>query len=75
MRNEVRLNKFDFFRRQVENCVGDYKQTFRFLNLIRAVWKTLENISTVKDESGDRIVNKTETATGFNDYFVEIGEN
>ena len=51
------------------------KQTYRFLELIRGVRTTLENISTVKDKSRDRNVNKTETATVFNDYFVEIGEN
>ena len=75
VQNGVRGSKSEYFRSQFENCVCDSKQTYRFLDLIKAVRKNSEIISTVKDKIGDRIVNKTETATVFNDYFVEIGEN
>ena len=71
--NRVRLSKSENFRRQYEKCVGDSKRMHRFLDLIRRVQKTSQNISTLKDKSGDRIVNTTDKAAAVNDYFVEIG--
>ena len=36
----VRLIKSEYFRRQFENCVGESKQTYTFLNLMREIRKT-----------------------------------
>ena len=74
MQSGVRWIESEYFRRELENCVRDSKQTYRFLDLISGVRKISEIISTVKDKKGDRIVNKAEIATAFNDYFVEIAE-
>ena len=70
----IRLSKCDYLRKHFESCVGDQKQTYRFLYLIKGVRKTSENISRVIEKSGDGIVNKTNTATAFNYHLVKIGE-
>ena len=70
------MSKSEYFRRQFGNSVGDSEQTYSFLDLIRKVWKTLENISTsLTDKIADKFAKKTEIATAFNDYIVQIGEN
>ena len=77
VQRRFRLSKSENFTRHFENSVGDSEQTYSFLNLLRRVRKTSENISRVKEKSGGRSVNKVgiANANAFNECFAEIRKN
>ena len=74
VRSEIRSSKKSFCLKKFQTCIGDSRQIYKFLNMLKGSNGSNRDISDIISESGDRHTDPQTIANNFNNFFGQIAD-
>ena len=74
VRSEIRSSRKKFYKKKFQTCIGDSRQIYKFLNMLKGSKGNNRDVSDIVSESGDRHTNQQTIANDFNNFFGQIAD-